>query len=339
MGASLAARALGFGHVLHRVSILGLDGVTDSGVSIALDVLRAANAVVSRRTGRPAFLVELLSRRGRRLTLSSGLRVGVHGSWDRAARAGVVLVPGCWTETSADVAKLLARPDVAGCGEVLARAHARGAVVGASCSAAFVVARRGLLDGRRATTTWWLGPELRRRFPLVDVRESEALVVDQRVACAGTVFAMADLALFVVTRAAGPTVARQVMRALLLDAHVSQSAYMVLSQVVTDDESVRRAEAWVRENLATRFETSDLARAVAVSKRTLARRLQTSLGLTPTAFVRRIRMESAGRLLETTRYSIVEIASRVGYEDAGTLRRLLRSELGASPRALRRGRG
>lgn len=322
--------------MVRRVGVLVLERVTDSGVSVALDVLRAANALTRRAGQREPFVVEVLSKSGRAVTTGAGLRLGVHGEWSRASRCDVLLVPGCWVETAEEVDALLERDDVKACGLVLQQAARRGAVLGTSCTGAFVMAGAGLLDGHRATTTWWLGAELRRRFPRIDVDESQSLVNEGRLLSAGTVFAMADLALALVTRWGGPTLARRVMKVLLLDAHPSQGPYMVLHQVANDEPQVRAAEAWVRRNLSRPFSVGQLARAVALSPRTLARRLEGSLGVSPIGFVRRIRLETAAQLLETSRLPFDEVARKVGYEDAGTLRRLMRRELGRSPRQVRR---
>ncbi len=322
-----------------RIGLLALDGVTDSGVSVALDVLRAANAIVRRTGGTEPFSVEVLSKDGRPVTTAGGLRLGVHGAWAKVTSCDVVLVPGLWLEVPSDVATLLARPDVVACGVVLQKAAKRGALLGASCSGTFVLAQAGLLDGRRATTAWLLGAELRRRFPAIAVDETQSLVAEGNLLSAGTVFAIADLALALVTKRVGPTVARQVMRVLLLDTHASQGPYMVLHQLANDEPAVRAAEAWARRNLSKPVSVSQLARAAALSPRTLSRRLDEALGISPIAFLQRIRLETASQLLETSRLSLDEVPRRVGYQDAGTLRRLLRRERGVSPQQLRRPKG
>jgi transcriptional regulator GlxA family with amidase domain len=252
------------------------------------------------------------------------------------AAAPVVLVPGIWTERPDQLDGLLARADVALAARMLARVHERGAIIGAACSATFLLAAAGLLAGRRATTTWWLAPEMRRRFPAVELVEHEALVVDQRVITAGAVLAVTDLALHVVARFAGPVAARQTARVLLLDRQPSQTPYMALRFVTTDDAIVRRAETWARAHLADGFDIATLARRAGASPRTLARRLEAALGLSPIAFVQRLRVETAAQLLETSRLSVAEISARVGYEDADTLARLLRRDTGQSARELRR---
>ncbi len=316
-----------------RVGVLVLDQVTDSGVSVAFDVLRAANAISTRAGRLPPFQVEALSPDGRPVTSAAGLVLGVHGDFRRALRCDVLLVPGCWMERPEQLEDYLARADVDVCCDLLRRAQRRGLVLGASCSGVFIFAKAGLLDGREATTTWWIGPEMRRRFPAVQLDETRSLIREGKLLTAGAVFAMADLALALVADAGGPTLARQVMRVLLLDGHATQGPYMALNQLATE-EPVRQAEAWARKHLSESFSIAQLARAVGVSQRTLARRLDESLGLSPIAFVQRLRVETAAQLLETTRSSVEEVAARVGYADAGTVRRLLR-RAGVSPRRLR----
>lgn len=317
------------------VAILVTDGVTDSGLAVALDVLRAATAIAV-AAGKPAPFRTVVASPGRSVRAASGLRLTGVQPAARAVAADLVIVPGLWLEGAGDLDRVLARPGVAAMAKVLARAHARGAVIGAACAGTFVLARTGLLDHRRATTTWWLAGELRRRHPAIEVAEHEALIADDRVLTAGAVMAIADLALHLVARHAGPAVARQTARVLLLDRHPSQAPYMAVRHLRSDDATVRRAEAWARAHLADRFDVTTLARRAGASPRTLARRLDAALGLSPIAFVQRLRVETAVHLLETSRQSLDEIAARVGYTDPDTLRRLVRRDTGLSPREVRR---
>ncbi len=162
------------------------------------------------------------------------------------------------------------------------------------------------------------------------------LTVDSGLLCAGSVFAMADLALAVVSQFAGPSLARQCTQVLLLDEHPSQAPYMALRHMMTNEPVIRSAEAWIRDHLADGFSVGELAHAIGTSPRTFARRLDDALGVSPLAFINNIRLESAAHMLETSGLSLAEVARRVGYRDAGTLRRLVRRGLGRVPRDLRR---
>jgi transcriptional regulator GlxA family with amidase domain len=331
--------------MLRRIVVLVADGFTDSGLSISLDIFRTANALTQHPSAKPnptasRFAIEVASATGGTVRAASGLHVGPTRAVARALpRADIVLVPGLWAEGARELDALLARDDVKRLVRAIATAHARGAIIGSACGGAFLLAEAGLLDGRACTTTWWLAPYLKQRRPAAEVDPARALIADRTVLTAGAVFAQADLALHLVGRFAGPAVARRCARLLLLDAHPSQAPYMAVHQLAANDPTVRRAEDWVRKHLAHDFDIAALARGSGTSARTLARRLDAAVGLSPIAFIQRLRVETAVHLLETTRLSLQEVAARVGYADPGALRRLIQREAHATPRELRmRGR-
>jgi transcriptional regulator GlxA family with amidase domain len=318
-----------------RVALVVVDGFVDSGLSVAMDVLRAANALVAREGKAPVFRIDVVSPCEGRVRAASGHELAPTKTLAALRRADVVVVPGLWLEGAEQVDRTLTREDVKKVVRAVATAHERGALVGASCSGVFVLAQAGILDGRKATTTWWLAHHLKRRWPAVDVNTAQALVVDGRILCAGAVFAQADLALHLVSRFAGPAVARRCSSYLLLDPHASQTPYMTMQQIAANEPTVRRAEAWVRAHLAERFDVAAVARHIGTSPRTLARRLKAAAGLSVIGFVQKVRVEVATHLLETSRLSLDEITARVGYDDPSTLRRLIERETNASPRELR----
>ena len=318
-----------------RVAVLIANGFTDSGLGVTLDVFRCANSL-ARRAGQEApFAISVVSARGGRVRAASGLFVGTTRSVRAAARADIVLAPGFWVEDAEAMDVALARKDMRRLIAALRAAHARGAVVGSSCGGTFLMAEAGALDGIAATTAWWLAPHLKKRRPEVQVDAARALIAEGRVISAGAVFAQADLALYLVSRFAGPSLARRCARVLLLDVHPSQAPYMAIGYLSTSDPSVQRAEKWVREHLAEDFDIALLARSVGTSPRTLARRLAAAVGLSPIGFVQRLRVEAAVHLLHTTRLSLDEVGARVGYTDANALRRLIRRETNSTPRELR----
>jgi transcriptional regulator GlxA family with amidase domain len=321
--------------VPQRIAVLIAQDFTDSGLSVTLDVFRCANALALRSGQKAPFTVSVVSAHGGSVRAASGLVVSSTKSVRAAARADVVLVPGLWVEDAAAMDSALERADVRRLVGALRSAHARGAVVGSSCGGTFLLAEAGALDGLSGTTAWWLAPHLRQRRPQVRVDATRALIVEGRVLSAGAVFAQADLALYVVSRFAGPSLARRCARVLLLDVHPSQAPYMAIGYLSANDPCLRRAETWVREHLAEDFDIARLARAAGTSPRTLARRLAASVGVSPIAFVQRLRVESAVHLLRTTRLSLEEIAARVGYSDPNALRRLIRRETNETPRELR----
>lgn len=275
---------------------------------------------------------------GEAVTSGAGRRVEVDGALRLSAvRPGdVVLVPGLSAVTEGAVNALLARGDVVRLARVLAAARAKGAWVAASCSATFVLAASGLLDDGEATTTWWLAPVFGRLFPSVTLRSDRMVVERGGVYSAGSAFAHADLALAVLAKIAGSTLAHLVTRYLVLDPRPSQSRYMIVEHLRTSDAAIRAVERYIAENLARRLTLAELARVAKTSPRTFARRLHDGLGMTPTELVHRMRVARATHLLETTRRSVERIAADVGYVDAAAFRRIYRRYAGAPPSDARR---
>jgi transcriptional regulator GlxA family with amidase domain len=99
---------------------------------------------------------------------------------------------------------------------------------------------------------------------------------------------------------------------------------------------VQQFEQWARTHLANGFSLDDAAKTVGASKRTLARRVESALGVSPLSYFQRIRVERAVHLLKTDNASVDEIARRVGYSDGATLRTLLRRQLKAGIKEIRR---
>jgi transcriptional regulator GlxA family with amidase domain len=91
-------------------------------------------------------------------------------------------------------------------------------------------------------------------------------------------------------------------------------------------EETLRAEAFARRHLHEPIGVADLARAARTSARTLARRLHETMGVSPVRFLQRLRAERALHLRKTTRLTLEEIAHKVGYANAGSLRRVWRTE-------------
>jgi transcriptional regulator GlxA family with amidase domain len=214
---------------------------------------------------------------------------------------------------------------------MLVEAFESGAALAASCASTFLLAEAGLLDGRRATTTWWLAPAFHRRYPHVELLTDQIVVADWPIATGGAAMAQMDLMLAVVSRFAGPRMAKACANYLLLDERRSQAPFMAVAYLAGQDPKMAKAESWVRAHIARDFGMDELAAAVALAPRTFARRVAATCGITPIQFVQRIRVETARYLLETTRLSVDEIARKVGYAEPSTLRRLIRRDTRHSP--------
>ena len=316
-----------------RVSVLALDGVFDLGLAAVLDALQTANELSElSKLSVPRFDVRIVGLR-RSVKTAQGLTVPVHAAGSRTPDC--VVVPAIGYKMPGPLEAALARQDVRESAAMLQHWARRGATMTAACIGTFVMAESGLLDRQRATTTWWLAPLFRKRYPTVQLDESNMIVKSGRCVTAGAALSHLDLALWLV-RSVSPQLAALTAKYLIVDSRPSQSAYALSDHLIHSDPIVQRFESWARTRLSRGFSLDDAARAAGASKRTLARRMQSVLGKSPMAYFQSLRVERAVYLLKTSTASVDEVAERVGYADGVTLRVLLRRQLNLGVKEIRR---
>lgn len=302
-------------------------------MSAVLDAFQTANELIGvGRLSVPRFEVRTVGVR-KTVKTSHGLRVPVHAV--DGTIPDCVVVPAIGFKMPGPLEAALARSDVRDAAAVLRHWAGRGATMSAACIGTFVMAESGLLDRQHATTTWWLAPLFRKRYPEVLLEESHMIVQSGRFVTAGAALSHMDLALWLVRRTS-PQLASLTAKYLIVDSRPSQSAYALTDHLVHADPIVQRFEQWARTRLTRGFTLGAAARAVGSSKRTLARRMQNVLGKSPLSYVQGLRVERAVHLLRTTNASVDEVAARVGYADGVTLRALLRRRLHQGIKEIRR---
>jgi transcriptional regulator GlxA family with amidase domain len=316
-----------------RIFVLALEGVFDTGLTTVLDGLTMANSL-ARTTGvtTAGFDITMVGMRPEVRT-SLGMQVPVHDVTDLPAPDWVV-VPALNRTTAEDLVPALGRNDVIDALDTLRSWRSGGARIAAACTGTFVLAESGLLDGGEATTTWWLSPLFRQRYPRVHLDAHRIVVPSGNALTAGAALSHLDLALWLI-RNNSPELAALVARYLVFDSRLSQSAYAISDHLSHSDPLVERFDRWVREHLDTAIALDVAADALATSTRTLTRRLNAVLGKTPVEYIQDLRIERAVQLLRTSKLTVDRIAEQVGYADGVTLRTLLRRRIGKGVRELR----
>jgi transcriptional regulator GlxA family with amidase domain len=313
-----------------QIDVLALDGVFDTGLTALLDVFATANELSG---GKASLRVRVVGVR-RRVRTDLGLVVPVLPADDRQ-RPDLMVAPALGTKTPHALGAALQRRDVLDAVELLRNRSRQGTRMAAACTGTFVLAASGALDGRRATTTWWLAPFFRQLHPQVQLDESRMLVTAGEVVTAGAALAHLDLALWIL-RQHSPSMAGLVARYLVVDERrPTQAAYVIPDHLAHTDPLIERFERWARARLAQGFSLTEAARAVNASERTLARHLSRVLGKTPLSYFQDLRIQHAVHRLQTGTASVDAIAAEVGYADGVTLRTLLRRKLGLGVRELR----
>jgi transcriptional regulator GlxA family with amidase domain len=202
------------------------------------------------------------------------------------------------------------------------------------CTGAFLLARAGLLDGRRATTHWGACAALKRIHPDVEVDPHPIFVRDGNVYTSAGVTAGIDLALALVEEDLGRSVALEVARSLVLFIRRpgGQAQFSVgLQGQAALRPGIRELQEWMVDNLDDELSVASLAERCFMSQRNFARVFKRETGQTPSAYVESLRLERARTLLETTDLQLEEVSRRCGFGTVETLRRAFGRRLRVSP--------
>ncbi len=202
------------------------------------------------------------------------------------------------------------------------------------CTGAFLLARAGILDGRKATTHWAACAALERTHPTVEVQPDPIFVRDGNVYTSAGVTAGIDLALALVEEDLGAEAALEVARSLVLfirrpggQAQFSRG----LAGQAASRPGISQLQAWILDHLDHDLAVAALAERAFMSPRNFARVFTAEVGVTPAAYVEAVRLERARMLLETTDKQLEEIAQLCGFGTVETLRRTFARRLHVSP--------
>ncbi len=313
------------------IVVLAMHGSANSSVATPLDMLfvcnRIARSVAS--ASAPRFTVQTMAADAN-VQSNSGAEIRADRPLGRVDEDCIVIVAAPLLSSAQDIDRFLKRNRAA-----IDWLRTHGAAVKqvtSHCAGVFALAEAGLLNNKRCTTAWYLADECRRRYPGIQVNESEILQHSGKVLTAGAGSANQDLCLHIVAHIAGRHYARLLAKYFLLNsARGSQLPYAVLTRQQINDQLVARAERWIHRHLASDFCIQDIADHVGVSNRTLIRRFQNDIGLSPQALTQNMRIEKSKILLETSDLSLHDIVVRVGYSDESAFRRLFVRQVGLTP--------
>jgi transcriptional regulator GlxA family with amidase domain len=311
-----------------RVVLVGFDGAE------GLDVFGPAEVFTSagRRLGAPFYDV-VIAATGRSMRLTSGAKVVTRPLASIRPQADdTVLVVG-----GAD----RALDEAAACAPLirwLVRAARVVRRIGSICDGAFLIARAGILDGRRAATHWSSCDRLGRAYPQVEVDREAIFVRDGRVWTSAGVTTGIDMALAMVEEDHGRRTADSIAAHLVVYARrpgfQSQFSEALVAQASASDP-LGPLVAWLRGNLRASLDVARLARRAGMSVRTLHRHCLEVLDTTPAKLVEKVRIEQARTLLATTDLGIKAIAARCGLGSPTRMAIVFRRALGVAPREYR----
>lgn len=343
-----------------HVRLLWLPHAMPGSLFAALDVLRTASGIAQlQRPGRDCGLSwQVIGETGRALPMpvpglararrrsrpaERGDKRGDKGADKRAVERAVepppqpaeahslLVIPGVMARNAPHLGELFEQQRAV---LRLVERHAQaGGWIAASFNGIAYAAELGLLDGARVSAPWLYQSWMARRYPLCDFTHDEPMGVHGRVFHSVAPALQTEFMLRVLGHLHDPDLAQASARVLLLQAERQQLTPALTAQrwlTPTADSPVFRAKRWLQDHIGAPYRLAEVARAAAVSERTLLRHFRQVTGATPLACLHALRIERAKTLLEVSLHGTQAIAEACGYSDAATFRRLFQRATGMS---------
>ncbi len=211
--------------------------------------------------------------------------------------------------------------------------YRQGAEVASLCIGAFLLASTGLLNGKQCSTHWRSANLFRNMFPEVNLVDDRIITEEQGLYSSGGANSYWNLLLYLLEKYTDREIAIVASKVFAVEFdRKSQSPFIMFNgQKGHEDESVKKAQEFIENNVSNRISVEDLAMTVAVGKRNFERRFKKATNNTPVEYMQRVKIEAAKKCLETSRKSVNEIMYDVGYTDTKAFRSVFKKITGLSP--------
>jgi transcriptional regulator GlxA family with amidase domain len=322
-----------------HVSLVAVPECAISTLSGIFDVMNAFSVLPEETPGllAPApFNVEVVGQAPGPLDLASRVPVTVGRGVDAVTETDIIIVPSLFI--NANGWQKGRYPELV---EWFKAMHKRGALLCSACSGIFLLAETGLFDGIETTVHFGYARAFTEAFPQVPSHPERVLVIagkNEELVTSGASMTWHDLVLYLISRHAGATAAQAVARSFALQWHQDGLAPYIVFEGRNDhgDRAIQTAQDWVAKHFSVVNPIEEMVKRAALTERTFKRRFTAATGLSPIAYVQRLRIEDAKRRLERTETAVDEIGWQVGYEEPAFFRRLFKRLTGLTPGAYRR---
>jgi len=223
--------------------------------------------------------------------------------------------------------------------KLLQQIRAQGKSIISLCSASFVLAKAGLLDGHKAAIHFTIRDEFIQRFPKVTAIAEESFVDDDGIiTCPGGL--AIDLATYIIRKHCGEIRAQKVLKYLLEGGLLEKSPTYApqIEPHVYQNQIVSKAIAFMRENLSAVPSLKAVAKHAGTSTRQLHRAFLTNTNEAPAHYWRTLRLEHARKKLADSSAHVTTIAIECGFADASHFIAWFRKQYGETPAAYRKRR-
>ena len=304
-----------------RIAAVVLDGFAPLDLALAISVFAA-----QRPNGEPLYSFVTCGTEAGSVVGAHNLVIDCVGSLETLDAADMIVVPGLAAEVSGKHQPALA---------ALRKACGRSATILGIRGGVSVLARAGVLDGRRATMHAVPACLLAERHPAI-LAEDKAIVEDGTIVTCVSPAAALDYCLRIVKSDWGAAVANELACELLGVRRFSGEIPLTASRSadLAADAFARTLE-WMSTNFHRPITIASVAANAHMSQRHFARRFVERTGQTPMQWLLTNRVLAAQHLLARSDLPLKQIAARVGFSSARALSEQFRLRTGTAPSAYR----
>ncbi|MFH7015471.1 GlxA family transcriptional regulator [Flavobacterium sp. FlaQc-47] len=220
----------------------------------------------------------------------------------------------------------------------LRQISARQTTICSICSAAFLLAKAGLLNDKECTTHWKLVDKLKKEYPLAKTQNNTLFTQSGNIYTSAGIITGIDLALHIMEEQHGKETAATIAKEMVVykRRHGNDEQESVYLQNRNHhDEKIHGIQDWIIANLDKTSTIDFLAELVHVGPRNLTRIFKKQTGITIAEYRTKLRIEKAKSLLMNSDYKIEHIAHLCGYKTSKQLRIVLESHLDALPSVIK----
>jgi len=286
----------------------------------ALESLRIAN----RMSGKTLYSWMLIGEGGDAVTCSAGTTFKLDSDLFDLARDDTILLCGGMDIQSSTTRKLL--------GWVRREAR-KGVIIGGLCTAAFSLAKAGLLDGKKATIHWENSDSFAEEFEDVELTKSVFVIDGSRMTTAGGTSSI-DLMLKLIADDHGEDLANAVADQLIYSSirtDQDTQRLSVPSRIGVRHPKLSQVIQMMETNIEDPISPSILAKNVGMSTRQLERLFRRYLNRSPKRYYMELRLQKARNLLMQTDMSVINVALACGFASPSHFSKCYRAHYDTTP--------
>ncbi len=286
----------------------------------ALESLRIAN----RMAGKDLYAWRIIGEGGDVMESSAGTGFKLDGDLDELTRDDTVMLCGGIDVQSATTKRLL---------NWLRREARKGLPLAGLCTAAYTLAKAGLLDGKRATIHWENQDSFAEEFEDVELTKSVFVVDQGRLTTAGGTSSI-DLMLKLIADDQGEELANAVADQLIYSSIRTDQDTQRLSvptRIGVRHPKLGKVIQIMEANIEEPISPSTLAKDVNMSTRQLERLFRRYLNRSPKRYYMELRLQKARNLLMQTDMSVINVALACGFASPSHFSKCYRAHYDTTP--------